>query len=300
MRRFEPDVLYTSISIANAVTGTVRPGEVFEVRTVSCRGRQFDTHTGRFDPSAPGGPNPSTGCIAVEGAQAGQVLVVHVLGIELDEYGFTELRWPGKLLPQLANEAGWEPLRKVARLRDGYAEWSDRLRIRLAPMIGFLGTAPAGGQSFHNGHNGLFGGNFDVQEIAPGARVHLPVNVEGALLHVGDVHAVQGDGEIDGTGGIESAGIVRLKVELADRPTRFGNPRIQTDDWIATIGFARPAEEAFSQALADLIHWMVDEFGFAPAQAHTLLAQVLEARATQFVNPLISYVCKVRRRYLQL
>ena len=124
------------------------------------------------------------------------------------------------------------------------------------------------------------------------------MNVEGALLHVGDVHAVQGDGEIDGAGGIETAALLTLKVEVTDRPERFRNPRIETDGYIATTGFARPAEAAFAAALEDLIHWMVDDFRFTPTGAHMLLAQVLEARATQFVNPLITYLCKVRRRYL--
>ena len=88
-------------------------------------------------------------------------------------------------------------------------------------------------------------------------------------------------------------------MELADRPRWFRNPRIETDGYIATTGFARPAEKAFEVALEDLIHWMIDEFDFAPNEAHMLLAQVLEARVTQFVNPLITYLCKVRREYLR-
>jgi acetamidase/formamidase len=119
------------------------------------------------------------------------------------------------------------------------------------------------------------------------------------MLHVGDIHAIQGDGEIDGAGGIETGGVITMRVDVAARPKGFGNPRIETDEWIATTGFARPAEAAFSAALADLINWMVQEFGFAPSQAHILLAQVLEARITQLVNPLFTCLCKVRRTYLQ-
>ena len=33
---------------------------------------------------------------------------------------------------------------------------------------------------------------------APGAVIYLPVNADGALLYVGDCHAVQGDGELCG------------------------------------------------------------------------------------------------------
>jgi acetamidase/formamidase len=298
MRRATAQASYSYFSPRNPITFTARPGETFEVETLPNCGRQFDAHTGRFDESAPRGINASAGNIAVEGAVAGGNLIVHVLDIRLGEYGYTKLRWPSVLLPQLAGEKGWEPLTtKVVRIRDRQIEWSDRLKIPAAPMIGCMGVAQAEEVS-SCAHNGPFGGNFDIQEIAPGCRVHLPVLVDGAMLHIGDIHAVQGDGEIDGAGGIETAGGITMKVELAQRPKRFRNPRIETDDWIAATGFARPAEAAFSAALGNLIHWMVDEFGFKPVDAHMLLAQVLEARITQLVNPLYTCICKVRRQHL--
>ncbi|MHC4716566.1 MAG: acetamidase/formamidase family protein [Planctomycetota bacterium] len=297
MRRTDPDVIYSHNSAANPVTFTVEPGEVFQVDTVPTCGRKFDTHTGREDPKAQGGVNASTGCIAIEGAKAGQVAVVHVLDIELHEYGFTRLAFPSPVVPELAGRVQWEEQYKPVRIRDGYVEWSEDLQIPAAPMVGYVGLARPN-QVLSHAHNGQFGGNFDAQEITAGARVHLPVTVDGGLLHVGDVHAVQGDGEIDCAGGIETAALLTLKVELAERPKRFGNPRIETDGFIATTGFARPAEAAFRQALTDLIFWMTDEFGFSPHGAHMLLAQVLQARVTQFVNPLYTYLCKVQRKYL--
>jgi len=38
----------------------------------------------------------------------------------------------------------------------------------------------------------------DFNEIVEGATVYLPVSVPGALLYVGDGHALQGDGELNG------------------------------------------------------------------------------------------------------
>lgn len=293
MRRAEPDVIYSYTSAANAVTFTVEPGEVFQVDTVPTCGRQFDSHTGRFDPKAESGINSSTGCIAVEGAKPGQVVVVELLNIELHEFGYTRVGKTSPVVPGLALDETF----KAVRLRDGFVEWSDELKIPAAPMVGYIGVARPH-EVLSNAHNGEFGGNFDVPEITTGARVHLPVNVDGARLHVGDVHAIQGDGEIDGAGGIETGALLTLKVELRDRPERFRNPRIETDEYIAAAGFARPAEDAFRSALTGLIDWMVDDFGFTPTAAHMLLAQVLEARVTQFVNPLFTYLCKVQRKYL--
>ncbi len=297
MRRAEPETIYSYTSAANAVTFTVKPGEAFEVDTVPTCGRQFDSHTGAFDKEAESGINASTGCIAVEGAKAGQIVVVEVLDVQLHEFGYTRVGEKSAVVPSLALEGGWEETFKAVRIRDGFVEWSDRLKIPTVPMIGYIGVARPN-EVLSNAHNGDFGGNFDIPEITSGARVHLPVRVDGALLHVGDVHAVQGDGEIDGAGGIETAALLTLKVELRERPKRFGNPRIETAEYIATTGFARPAEAAFRPALTDLIHWMADEFGFTPTGAHMLLAQVLEARVTQFVNPLYTYLCKVQRKFL--
>ena len=73
---------------------------------------------------------------------------------------------------------------------------------------------------FRNSWPGTFGGNMDVQEVAIGATVYLPVYVPEALLHIGDVHAMQGDGEINCGGGIECRSEVRLKVDLLPRPER--------------------------------------------------------------------------------
>jgi acetamidase/formamidase len=293
MRRAEPDVLYSYTSAANPVTFTVEPGEVFQIETVPTCGRQFNSHTGEFDPDAESAINASTGSIAVAGAAPGQVLVVELLDIALHGFGYTRVKTRSPVVPEMALDETCKPV----RLRDGVVEWSDALAIPAAPMVGYLGVARPH-EALSNAHNGPFGGNFDVPEITTGARVHLPVYVEGARLHVGDVHAVQGDGEIDGAGGIETGARLTVKVELRDRPENFRNPRIETDNFIATTGFARPAEDAFRCALTDLVRWINDDFGFAVTDAHMLLAQVLEARVTQFVNPLYTYVCKVRRRYL--
>jgi acetamidase/formamidase len=75
-------------------------------------------------------------------------------------------------------------------------------------------------------------------------------------------------------------------------------PRIESSTHIMTVGLARPAEDAFRHALENLVLWIETEYGIQRGEAYLLLAQVLEARATQFVNPTITYVAKVAKRYL--
>jgi acetamidase/formamidase len=162
-------------------------------------------------------------------------------------------------------------------------------------MLGFVGTAPRH-ETWANVWAGPHGGNLDVQELTTGATITLPVEVPGALLHVGDMHAIQGDGEICGAGGIESSGVVELCCELAARPAGFHWPRIENPMHRMIVAQGRPAEDAFRAALEGLVLWMEEE-GVDRGEAYLWLGQVLEARCTQFVNPTFSYVAKVRRDF---
>ena len=299
MKRATRDVLYFEIGPDNAPTLRVQPGETFEVETQLNRGPWLDTH-----PEGEGlrqrlyGPNPSSGCIYVEGAQPGQVLAVHIGPIALDPMGFTSFQGSTGAMPAWLGGSGIGAHHRIVEIRDGMIHWSDRIKLPVSPMIGFVGVAPAR-ERFHNGWGGYWGGNFDVQEITTGAIVQLVVNVPGALLHIGDMHAIQGDGEICGAGGIEASGRVQIRCELLERPRTMFWPRIIDETHIMTVAMARPAEDAFRHALEAMVLWLEESYGFSRGEAYLLLGQVLEARCTQFVNPTFTYVVKVPRRYLE-
>ena len=104
---------------------------------------------------------------------------------------------------------------------------------------------------------------------------------------------------ISGGGGIETGGIATLTVELRDLPERMTWPRIENTDYIMTTAQARPAEDAFRIALSEMILWLEDGYGMERKEADMLLAQVLEARITQFVNPTFTYITKVQKKYLE-
>ena len=87
----------------------------------------------------------------------------------------------------------WPLTAKTIEIKDGFIHWNKDLKIPARPMIGTLGTAPSG-EMPGNAFGGRHGGNMDVQEVRAGSTVFLPVEVDGAILHIGDVHAVQGDG----------------------------------------------------------------------------------------------------------
>ena len=298
MKRATRDILYFESGPDNEPTLHVDPGEEFEVETQMNRGPWLDDHP---DGEALGkklrAGNPSSGCIYVNGAEPGQVLIVHVGEIDIDPIGFTRFGGANGAMPGWLGGSGVGEHHKVVKIEDGYILWSDDLKIPVAPMLGVVGVSPEHTRWAH-AWAGEWGGNFDIQEVTTGASVHLPINVPGALLHIGDMHARQGDGEICGAGGIESGCRVRITCELAERPKSMTWPRITDETHIMTTAMARPAEDAFRTALAEMVLWLEEEYGFSRGEAYLFLGQVLEARCTQFVNPTFSYVAKVNRKYL--
>jgi amidase len=323
MKRATKDVLYFETGPDNPVTLRVKPGEEFEVETQMNRGPWLDEHPEgdllrdklndgqqpretmyRSDWSLPwylpaGLPsgNPSSGCIYVKGARSGDILLVHIGQIDLDPIGYTAYSGNNSVLPGWLGPNGVGAGHRVVEIHDGLIHWSDTLKLPARPMIGCVGVAPAR-ERISNSWAGYWGGNFDAQEVTTGATLMLGVNVEGALLHIGDMHAIQGDGEICGAGGIETSGRVRVRLELAPRPKSFFWPRLVNDTHIATLAMARPCEDAFRYALEAMIIWLEEDYGLPRVEAYLLLGQVLEARCTAFVNPTFTYIAKVPRQFL--
>lgn len=299
MQHIGTDTLYFEINAQNRATHHVRPGEPFEVRTQINRGPWIDrlpadeqeTWRQRLT-----GGNPSSGCIHVDGAQPGDMLSVEVGRFDLDPIGYTSFGGSNGASP---DELDIGAHAKVVEIRDDEIFWCDSLKLPAQPMLGFVGVAPAEG-SFHNGWGGEWGGNLDAPDLTTGTTLQLRVHHEGALLHVGDMHALQGDGEICGAGGIEAGGRVQLTCRLSrPAPAELRLPRFESDTFIAVAATGKPAEDAFRSALADLLRWIEADYGLPIGEAYLLLGQVLEAKATQFVNPTITYVLKVRKHYLE-
>jgi acetamidase/formamidase len=298
MQRASKEILYFETGPDNPPTLRVQPGETFEVETQINRGPWLDQHPeGEALRKRLYGGNPASGCIYVEGAQPGQLLRVHIGPIELDPVGFTRFSGSTGAMPGWLGGSGVGEQQRLVQIENGLIHWSEQIKLPVAPMLGFVGVAPAR-ERHHNGWAGPWGGNFDVQEITTGATVNLVINVPGALLHIGDMHAIQGDGEICGAGGIEAGGRVQIRCELAGKPASMFWPRLENETHIITAAMARPAEDAFRYALEAMVLWLEESYGFSRGEAYLYLGQVLEARCTQFVNPTFTYVAKVAHRYL--
>lgn len=168
-----------------------------------------------------------------------------------------------------------------------------RLTLPLNPMLGCLGVAPPRDQAISSATSSSHGGNMDYRGLVAGVTVYFPVFVPGGLLFMGDGHAVQGDGEIVGTG-IEVSFDVEFTVKLL-KGKKINWPRAENDDYIMTMGNARPLDQALQHATTEMIRWLLEEFNMNPSAIHILLGQCVEYDVGNVYDPAYTMVCKLRK-----
>jgi amidase len=293
------DVKHT-LSAAHQPVVTVDPGTRLRIETELNIGDVLHEPGDVFEPEMVRFPylNGATGPIEVVGATPEHVLVCDVEEIELIPPGFTALMPRAGPFVDWIRHRGFGVHARVVDIADGHVLWDENLRLPVKPMVGVIGTAPLL-EAISTIDCGRHGGNLDAQEITPGTRVYLPIAVDGARFFLGDCHAIQGDGELCGLGGIEVRTRTTVRLDLIPRMADMRWLRFETGSHIGSIACARPLEDAFRLAIEELITWMTVEYGFAAPDALLLLGQVAEARCSQLANPHYTYVAKIAKRFVE-
>ncbi len=276
---------------------TVRPGEQFVVETEDSRGgltRTPETTTPEYLLALRRRGyvgNPVTGPIYVEGARSGDTLAVHIHAMECDTVGYQGY-WPWLFhLEDFFDK----PSTVLREIRDGKVIVNDEIQIPVRPMIGTIGVAPAV-EAIISGGMGRHCGNIDTEEVCPGSTLYLPVYVEGALLALGDCHAIQSDAEMNE---VEMRSVVTLSCDvIAGRSPVMTWPRIETPELLVTVAVASPLEEALRLALRDMILWMEELTGMSKHDAYLLVGIAGHARPGQVQVPLYSMRCLMPKVHL--
>lgn len=277
MARITRDQLVYSLDARTPPVATIEPGETVTVET-------YDTSTGRIHAPEdvpnfvavrdPKKVNPAAGPIYVRGAEPGDALAVTILGIALAGQGFARALKGAGVLQTGIREHGVV----MVRVEGDDLVFGGKVRFPARPMVGVIGTAPAGDPLF-TAHPGAHGSNIDLNAIAVGATVWLPVRVPGALLSIGDVHAAMGDGEVCGTG-IEINGEVTVRVDLE----KGGAPRriwLETaEDWVTT-GQGPTLEAAVEEAVAEMTELLMERFDLDRTEAFLLVSARSDVRIGQ-------------------
>ncbi len=298
IHHFHPTHYHTTLGSHEPV---LRIADSYTVVTTTVDAMGQDARGEKVTPAG----NPQTGPFYVEGAEPGDTLVVHLDQFTPNrEIGYTSTAVaPNVVDPWYVREL---PERTLVEWRMDLAAGTatlvksetgiGNLTLPLAPMLGCFGVAPPGGQAISTATSAEHGGNMDYRGFTTGVTVYFPVFVPGALFHVGDGHAVQGDGEIAGTG-IEISFDVQFTVHLR-KGQRINWPRGENAEYIFTAGNARPLDQALQHATTEMLRWLQEEYGLDVTAASILLGQCVEYDVGNVFDPAYTMVCKVPKRLL--
>jgi len=300
IHEFEPTHFHTTIGSHEPVL-RVASGDVIRTWTVDSGG--YDRHGNDITD----GGNPQTGPFYVEGSERGDTLRVRferirpnrtrgvtggVVAQNVVDPGFVPELGPG-------DSEDWWTLdleRGTARLEDPPPGLESLGELTLDPMLGCFGVAPPQGQALSCATSGEHGGNMDYRGFREGVTVDFPVFAEGALLHVGDGHALQGDGEIVGTG-IEVSMDVEVSVEVL-KGKGICWPRAEDETFVMAVGNARPLDQAVQHATTELLRLLQDDYGLDYRAGSALLGQCIRYDVGNVFDPAYTMVAKVEKALL--
>lgn len=235
--------------------------------------------------------NPCAGPIYVEGAKAGDTLVVDIVDIVVEETGYVLLEpGPGPFQDSIKYGEARGPYTKIIQhlpgpsgtTSDGIGIFDENTQWDLQPLIGTIGVVPPRPEVSSDTvfMQGPWGGNLDTREFRKGHRLYFPVAHDGALLYAGDVHATQAT-EFGATGD-ESRAEVTLRCEvIPDKAIPF--IRVETPTEIVQLNSWRPIEEGLKQANLWMIDWLVEDYGFTVREATLHLAVNPDVRANVYL-----------------
>ena len=279
----------------------IQPGDTVKTTTVDAGGR--DSKGVRRSM----GGNPETGPFFIEGAMPGDTVVVKLLRLKLnrDSAGSGDRIVPNALQASYYRNAKFDDsfdsewkldaATGMARL----AKPSERLKnfqVAMRPMLGCIGVAPPQKQSLRAGYLGSFGGNMDYSGVREGVTVYLPVYQEGAILFLGDGHALEGDGELNGDA-LETSMDVDFQVDLV-KGFSSNAPRFENAEYIMASGIGNSLQDALQQATTELARWLERDYKLNANESNIVLGTSIRYDIAEVVDPLMHVVAKIDKSVL--
>lgn len=325
IHRFVPPLYHNAFSARHDPALHIKSGDRVVTSVLD------DAGIGADGTAAAPAPGPHTGPFFVEGAEPGDLLVITIEKLQPNRATGSSLAVMSANAADPARLSSRRDERRLAWSIDSAAglvrfdlsaigrgnEWSTRferpfLELPLEPALGSIAVAPPADEG-GVASLGAFGGSLASSAVRQGARVMLPVFHTGALLYLGHGHARQGDGRIGGSG-VETSLDVEFSVEVVKkqewphssvvRPsTVVGEfpvewPRIETADYLITVGGGATLADALQRATLELHHWLDDDFGLSELATTLFLGQAMEYEVANLADATISVAAKVRKSYL--
>ena len=299
---FVPITFHRQFSAANKPVLTIAPGDTVHTTTVDAGGTDEKGVTRVL------GGNPETGPFYVETAAPGDTLAVHLTRVRLNrDWAESDDFLVGRAVDSdlaVNMKDGGKTVRWHLDAEHGMAtpekpaEHLTRYVVPLRPMLGCVAVAPNVAQAAPGtGDSGRYGGNMDFNEIVEGATVHLPVSVPGALLYIGDGHAAQGDGELNGNA-LETSMDVEFTVDVIPGK-RIQGPRVESATHVMAMGLAGSLDDAFRGATANMAQWLTEEYKLTPSEVAQVLGTSAEYKVSEVADRNAGIVLKISKERLK-
>ena len=299
---FTPTTFYRQFSATNKPVLRVSPGDTVHTTTVDAGGTDEKGVTRVL------GGNPETGPFFVETAMPGDTLVVRLTRVRLNrDWAMSDdAIVPRGLNTDLAlkmkdggKSVRWhlDTVHGVATLEKP-SEHLAHYSVPLRPMLGCVATAPPPAAAAPGtGDSGGFGGNMDFNEVMEGATMYLPVRTPGALLYLGDGHAAQGDGELNGNA-LETSMDVEFTVDVIPGK-RVPGPRLESATHIMAMGLDGSIDDAFREATANMAAWLEEKYALTQPEVAEVLGTSAEYKVSEVADRNAGVVLKINKERLQ-
>lgn len=276
MLRLTPDKKIDIMDAKNAPSAYCKSGDTVLFETLDCYDRSVTRQGERLKINRM--HNPATGPLYIEGAEIGDALKVEILKIETRDWGAMGTSF-GEF--GFKNVQGSDHSMHVYDIKNGVVN-AGGFEISVDNMIGVIGVAPAG-EGVLTVTPGAHGGNMDCRRIREGATIYFPVAAKGALLSMGDLHALMGDGEVFGYG-LEVSGEVTVRVS-AVKGMEIKQPLLIEGGEAMVVASGESMQQATEAALEEMYRLM-RAAGQAEGEAGIIMSMLCNIALCQMVNPL--------------
>ena len=295
---FVPTTFHRQFSASNPPVLRLWPGDTVHTTTVDAGGTDEKGVTRGL------GGNPQTGPFYIETAMPGDVLVVRLNRVRLNrDWAISDDGIVGRALDAdfaVKMKDGFKNVRWHLDRQRGLAmpekptEHLGNFTVPIRAMLGCVAVAPGfGAAPPPTGDSGRYGGNMDFNEIVEGATVYLPVMQPGALLYIGDGHAAQGDGELNGNA-LETSMDVEFTVDVISAKPLL-TPRVESPTYIMTVGLGGNLEDALRAATSSLGQWLEQDYRLTPSEIAMVLGSSVEYTISEVADRNAGVAAKLRK-----
>lgn len=298
---FVPTTFHRRFSWEAKPVLTIFPGDTIHTTTVDAGGID------EKGVSRVLGGNPQTGPFYVETAMPGDVLAVRIDKLRLNrDWAVSDDAIVGRALGSglaVKMKDGGKSVRwhldraRGVAMSESPGEHLKTYTVPVRPMLGCVGVAPGFASApFPTGDSGRFGGNMDFNGVVEGTTVYLPVAQAGALLFIGDGHAVQGDGELNGNA-LETSLEVEITVDVITEK-QLMTPRIESQTHIMAVGLAGSVDDALRVAVAGMSQWLEQDYQLTPSEIAQVLGTALELNINEVADRNAGVVARIPKERL--